>query len=99
MHDYYLRAADRATVIAALVAAGAMIQPTALDDEGNPVPSGEPHPAPGVDIDDIGVIYDTTDPENPVPVAGYHINVRSRAAIDLSAVEIIPPATPYRVWA
>lgn len=102
--DTYLRAADAATLQAALLAAGVLEQPA--DAQGTP--QGAAVLAAGYALDDIGTLveWDYSDPEAPVatPLAGHHGNLRhqglSAAQQDaLAAVAIPAPATPHRVWA
>lgn len=47
--------------------------------------------------DIIGVMYDNTDPENPVAKAGWHVNVIS--VINGADAFIVTPATPSRIFA
>lgn len=51
-------------------------------------------------IDTLGIIYDLTDPENPLPEPGWHVNVR---VVDEDGTPLEPfqvfPTTPRRVWA
>lgn len=82
--DLYLKAADEAEMNAVLIAAG-----VAYDDDGVLTP------APFVSLDVIGAI-----PERD----GYHVNVRTPSLTDaqeeaLEGLVIVPPETPYRVWA
>lgn len=98
MPDLYLRAADEAEMTDALVKA----ELAYLDEEK------ALQPANGVSLDVIGKIvkFDMTDPENPKPVEkeGWHVNVRAPSLTDEQTVlvepfNILPPETPYRVWA
>lgn len=52
-------------------------------------------------IDVIGVLMNNTDPENPVAVPGWHVNVRTETPVDaLEPFRVDPePTTPIRVWA
>ncbi len=95
--DFYLRAADRPALDAALAAAGL------IDAEGFPATAE-------VAISRIGVIRQPTgdvDGEGlPImeDLPGYHANLRLlRAATEaelaaLEAVTLPAPATPYRIW-
>ena len=98
MSDYYLKAADEAAMNAALIAAGlAYVEDEAL------------HPAPYVFLDVIGPItrvigYD----ENGEPIVQeypeWHVNVRcggltEEQEAELAGLGIVPPETPFRVWA
>lgn len=51
-------------------------------------------------LDEIGIMYDTTDPDNPVPLDGYHVNGlwNSDTTPVPEALEQfrIYPTTPYR---
>lgn len=51
-------------------------------------------------IDTLGIIYDMTDSENPVPEQGWHVNVRvvDEDGTPLDAYQVFP-VTPCRVWA
>ena len=52
-------------------------------------------------IDTIGVMYDETDPENPVALEGWHVNVLLLDGEDTGALEeyaIPEPSTPLRKW-
>lgn len=51
-------------------------------------------------IDTLGIIYDMTDSENPVPEQGWHVNVRvvDEDGTPLDAYQVFP-VTPRRVWA
>ena len=98
MPDLYLRAADEAEMTDALIAA----ELAYLDEEK------VLQPANGVALDVIGKIvkFDMTDPEKPKPVEseGWHVNVRAAALTEeqakaLEPINIVPPETPYRVWA
>lgn len=96
MSDFYLRAASEAEMTEALLKAG-----VAYLDEDVLVPF------PGVSLDVIGKIvkFDMTDPEHPKPIEkeGWHVNLQANVDEDalevLKPLEIVPPETPYRVWA
>ncbi len=98
MTDFYLRADTQAEIENSLVSAGI----ATLDGDGLLVP------VEGVAIDVIGEIVnlDMTDPTNPVPVEqpGWHVNIRAVSLTEeqialISIFSIVPPNTPYRVWA
>ncbi|UEP49672.1 hypothetical protein LMA00_07965 [Burkholderia ambifaria] len=95
--DYYLRGADERSVFASLARAG--LSMLVQNDDGVAVSF-----APGVSVDSIGMLSDTSD-DNAVPLPGWHANVRlDRQLTDderevLADVLIDPPATPQRVWA
>lgn len=93
--DLYLKAADEATMNAALIAAGLAYE----EDEVL-------HPAPFVSLDVIGPIVKwdySVEPPVPIEYPEWHINVRSydlteEQLAELANVMIIPPNQPYRVW-
>lgn len=92
MTDYYLKAPDEATMTAVLLATGVAAQ----SDTGLLGINGH-------DVSIIGVCYERTGgtDEDPVytAVPGYHGNVRSVSPITWpETVELITPATPWRVW-
>lgn len=100
--DLYLKAADEAEMNAVLIAAGLAYEETVPvqtgeDEDGEPI-MGEATvlaPAFGVSLDVIGTI-----PERE----GYHVNVRTPSLTEaqeeaLEGLVIVPPETPYRVWA
>lgn len=96
--DLYLRAPDEATMNAALVAAGLAY----VEDETL-------HPAPLVSLDVIGPITRVTgydDDGEPIVqiLPEWHVNVRcagltEEQEAELGGLIIVPPETPYRVWA
>jgi len=96
--DICLKAADEATMNAALIAAGlAYVEDHAL------------HPAPNVSLDIIGQITRVTGLDakgEPVTetLPAWHVNVRCAGLTEeqkakLAGMVIVPPATPYRTWA
>ena len=52
-------------------------------------------------IDVLGTLVNNTDPENPVAVPGWHVNVRLIDGEDGTALEpfSVIPTNPRRVWA
>ena len=91
--DLYLRAADEATMNAALIDAGL------LTDEC---------PAQGVSLDVIGPIvrvvgYDDDGEPIVQEYPEWHVNLRAdlndEQITTLAPFTITPPETPYRVWA
>lgn len=84
---------------------------TGEDEGGNPVVEDVTAlvPAPGVSIDVIGTITrQTGTDENGEPVVTtypeHHVNIRAayiseEADALLDPVKIVPPETPFRVWA
>ena len=98
MADYYLKAADEAAMNAALVAAGlAYVEDDAL------------HPAPYVSLDVIGPItrvtgYDEAGEPIVQEYPEWHVNLRcagltEEQEAELAGLVIVPPETPFRVWA
>jgi hypothetical protein len=69
--------------------------PTAWDEEGEPT-AWEPR-ANYQNIDTLGILYekqDIPDPENPpppIPLSGFHVNIRAVEGEDTAALE------PYKV--
>lgn len=87
MIDYYLSAQDETTMRTALIAVGV------TDDEGSP--------AEGCSLDVIGQWYEQPeDPDaEPVPVLGWHVNVRSVEPVEWpESVTQHDPRTPWRVY-
>ena len=97
MTDLYLRAADKAAMNAALVAAGlAYVEDDALI------------PAPYVSLDVIGPIVKwdySVEPPVEIDYPEWHVNVRcmfdltDEQLAEIEPVMIIPPEQPFRVWA
>ena len=98
MTDLYLKAADEAAMNAALVAAGlAYVEDDALI------------PAPYVSLDVIGPItrvigYDEDGEPIVQEYPEWHVNVRcagltEEQEAELDGLVIVPPETPFRVWA
>ena len=98
MSDLYLKAADEAAMNAALVAAG-----LAYEEDGTL------HPAPYVSLDVIGPItrvigYDEDGEPIVQVLPEWHVNVRcggltEEQEAELDGLVIVPPETPFRVWA
>lgn len=96
MSDLYLRAADEATMNAALIAAG-----LAYEQDGNLCP------APFVSLDVIGPIVKwdySVDPPVEIDYPEWHVNVRcydltEEQLAELQPIIIVPPEQPFRVWA
>lgn len=96
--DLYLKAADEAAMNAVLIDAG-----LAYEEDG------ALFPANGVCLDVIGPITRVTGyDENGEPITQtypeWHVNVRCAGLSEeqealLDAVKIVPPETPFRVWA
>lgn len=73
--------------------------PVAFDENGEPTEYVRQPKYMNLDV--IGT-YDDGDPENPVPVEGWHVNILLLPHEDEEALEpykLPDPATPYRVWA
>lgn len=112
--DLYLKAADEAAMNAALIAAGLAYEETVSvqtgeDEDGEPI-MGEATvlmPAPYVSLDVIGPIVKwdySVDPPVEIDYPEWHVNVRSydlteEQEAELDRLVIVPPATPFRVWA
>lgn len=96
--DIYLKAADEAAMNAALIDAG-----LAYEEDG------ALHPAFGVSLDIIGPFtrvtgYDENGDPITVEYPEWHVNVRTPSLTEaqeaeIDALKIVPPETPYRVWA
>ena len=94
--DLYLKAADEAEMNAALIAAG-----LAYEEDGTL------HPAPYVSLDVIGPIVKwdySVDPPVEIDYPEWHVNVRcagltEEQEAELAGLVIVPPETPFRVWA
>lgn len=80
--------------------------PAQLDDDG--VTISEEYTTPNyMNIDVLGVLYENQpipDPENPptpIPLPGWHVNVRVLATEDPTPLEpyAVVPTQPRRVWA
>lgn len=98
--DFYLRFSDKAQANAILYTE----VPTKWDDEGNVL---ETEPRPNyANIDVLGILYekqDIPDPENPpppIPLPGWHVNVRVLANEDPTPLEpfAVVPTHPRRIW-
>jgi hypothetical protein len=109
MSDFYLKFTDESESIDNLYAKKEEVI-TEIDDEGNEqeviilVPDlSKPLYA---NIDTIGVIYEPqeiVDPENPpepIPLEGWHVNVRVVGAENAEPLQpfAVVPASPRRVW-
>lgn len=100
--DYFLKSADEAALIAALLAAGILLE----IDGGHSL-------ADGIALDVIGTIHkptgaiqtvDGVDVPEMAVVPGWHANLRGELSdTQLAALAPIlleqPPANPFRVWA
>jgi hypothetical protein len=99
--DYLLKFTDEAeanTILYTKV-------PTAWDDSEPPAPT-EWQTVPNYDnIDTLGIIYEDQpipDPENPptpIPMEGWHVNVRNYTEADELLQYTVHPVLPRRVWA
>ena len=96
MTDLYLKATTEAEMNAALTQAGVLVD---ID--------GQLLPAVGVSVDTIGP-FTRVDTSVTPPVGtdypDWHVNVRSYDLTSdqldmLAAFTLVPPLTPYRVWA
>jgi hypothetical protein len=99
--DLYLAFPDQA-------AADAVLYTThdAVTDEGDNV-TAEAYVTPNyANIDTLGILYErqeVTDPDNPpepVPLPGWHINIRLVEGEDAEALQAfeVHPTVPRRVW-
>jgi hypothetical protein len=102
--DFYLKFTDETAANAVLYTTHAEV----LDEEGNVI--SEAYTTPNyINIDVLGILYqkqEIPDPENPpepIPLDGWHVNVRTMPDEDssvLQAYEVTPaPAVWRRVWA
>jgi hypothetical protein len=100
--DYYLAFPDQAAADAVLYTTHDAV----TDEEGNVI--AEAYVTPNyANIDTLGVLYERqeiTDPDNPpepIPLPGWHINIRLVDGEDAEALLnfAVTPATPMRVWA
>jgi hypothetical protein len=100
--DKYLAFTDEATARAVLYRIEGAVEATEDTEavEGYEVPNY-------ANIDTLGVLYErqeVTDPENPpepVPLPGWHINIRLVEGEDAEALQAfeVHPTVPRRVWA
>ena len=96
MKDFYLKFADEAEAVSILYT----ITPEVLGDEGNVTQQASTQPNYR-NIDVLGTLVNNTDPENPVAIPGWHVNVRLIDGEDGTALEpfSVIPTNPRRVWA
>lgn len=95
--DYCLRFASEAEGMGVLFTQ----HPEVVADDGTV--TAEAYATPNFqNVDVVGTIFDTTDPENPVPYDGWHANVRLVVGAE-DATPLLPfvvhPRHPRRVWA
>lgn len=95
-NDCYLKFASEAEAVATLYT----VTPAVLDEEGAVVSEAVLQPNYR-NIDVLGVLYDNADPENPVAIPGWHVNVRLLPGEDAAPLEPfkVIPTQPRRVWA
>jgi hypothetical protein len=104
-YDYLLKFTDESQANSVLFTK----VPTAWEDPVNPedppVPT-EWQTVPNYDnIDTLGIIYEDQpipDPENPpepIPMDGWHVNVRNYTEADELLQYTVHPVVPRRVWA
>ena len=74
MSNLYLRTANEAAMLAALDDAGLVVD-------------GVVQVCGRADVYIIGTLYDTTDPEQPVAIPGFHANVRTDDAEVIAKLE------------
>jgi hypothetical protein len=103
--DYFLKFPDEATANAVLFTPAPVVEP--VDGEPAPEPAPEPQPPTPkyANIDVCGVLYDAADPESetpPVPLEGWHVNVRLIVGAEdpapLLAFAVLP-RNPRCTWA
>lgn len=97
--DYYLRFSDKATATAILYTT----HPEVVDEEGTVV--AEVYVTPNyANIDTIGILYaePVSEGADPVPLDGWHVNVRIVVGAE-DATPLVPyavlPQHPRRIWA
>lgn len=102
--DYYLKFPDETTATSVLYRIEGAVE---ADPEYN-IEEQPGHQVPNyTNIDILGIIYEVqeiTDPENPpepVPIDGWHVNIRLVDEEDAAPLEpyIVTPQNPRRVWA
>ena len=95
-NDLYLKFADEAEANSMLYT----VTPEVLDADGNVIQEASTKPNYR-NIDVIGVLMNNTDPENPVVIPGWHVNVRLIDGEDSAVLEpfSLVPTNPRRVWA
>ena len=101
--DFFLKFTDETAANAVLYTTHAEV----LDEEGNVV--SEAYTTPNyINIDVLGILYQKApdplpDPYEPIPLEGWHVNVRVMPDEDsapLNAFEVSPaPSVWRRVWA
>ena len=103
MTDFYLKFASEEEARSVLYT----VTPAVLNEEDEVVTEETVKPN-YMNIDVLGVLYEKqeiVDPENPpdpVPLEGWHVNVRvvDEDATDLETFRVDPkPTTPTRIWA
>lgn len=94
--DFYLKFADESEAQSVLYT----VTPEVLDEDGNVTQEAQTQPNYR-NIDVLGDLFDNTDPENPVAIPGWHVNVRVLADEDCTLLEAfsVMPTNPRRVWA
>ena len=102
MIDFYLKFADEAEANTVLYTVTPAVYE--LDADGNPTDKviTESYTTPNYrNIDVLGVLFNTTDPESQVEIPGWHVNVRVLTDEDATPLEpfAIVPTQPRRVWA
>jgi hypothetical protein len=97
MTDYYLAFPDQAAADAVLYTTHDAV----TDEEGNV--TAEAYVTPNyANIDTLGILYERQDdPEaEPIPLPGWHINIRLVEGEDAEALQAfeVHPTLPRRVW-
>lgn len=93
--DLYLKFDSEAQANALLYTA----HPEVSDDEGNV--TVEAYVTPNyANIDTLGILYEQDEDEDPVPLPGWHVNVRLVDGEDAAPLEAyeVHPTLPRRVW-
>ena len=102
--DYYLKFPDEATANSVLY----RIEGAVEEDLENNIEAQPGYQVPNyTNIDILGIIYEEqeiTDPENPpepIPMDGWHVNIRLVEGEDSTSLVpyMITPENPRRVWA
>lgn len=103
MKDYYLKFTSEQEANSVLYT----VIPEVLDEEGNEVAAKQVKPN-YMNIDVLGIIYEpqastglADEPVDPVPLDGWHVNVRTINDEDGAALESfkVEPRNPRRTWA
>lgn len=105
MIDFYLKFASEEEARSVLYT----VTPAVLNEEGEVVTEEQVKPN-YMNIDVLGIIYEpqapsglTDEPVDPVPLDGWHVNVRTVGDEDWSVLKLFlvdpEPVNPVRIWA